>query len=184
MTSIVSRQSRMIGITVEPIPMCKLFAPIIDAADACWWFLGGYGIQLPPAPDADPNAALKHMESQSREYVNWLNDDFGYRVGMPGWFSRYANYADTNWAIYFGCDNATEMPRLTLDWLDKFTSNGTDWFGDVAGWELPTDVAFVCRNIDDALWHMFTRDAQDHTAVKKHLDSQSIDFQTFVESAG
>ncbi|QDV69914.1 hypothetical protein Poly24_36320 [Rosistilla carotiformis] len=165
--------------------MCELFAPIIETADSCWWFLGGYGIQLPAPPNAeDPSVVLKHMESQSREYANWLNDDFGYRVGKPGWFSRYANYADTNWAMYFGCNNATEIPTQTLDWLENFTSNGTDWFGDAAQWGLPTDVAFVCRNIDDALWHVFTRDPQHHMAVQQHLTLQSITFRPFVETAG
>lgn len=162
--------------------MSRLLEPFHHALDQCWWFLNGHGHTFPapegykgPSPPCFDSYAgyqewtLDHPEwlaaknDQVAEYSRWIDDAAGYNVGLPGWYSRYVDFADSDWAIYFACASETdELPRTTLDRLNSFHSQGVNWFDDPSDWSLPQDVVAACRNIDNVYWDLFFADREWH----------------------
>lgn len=152
--------------------LSMILAPIQQTLDNCWWYLGGAGVQFPLHAQ---NATAAELEQQTSDYSRFLDDRSGYRVGKPGWFSRYINYVDTSWELFFACEGSSSVcPRVPLDWLDTFLSKGqVSWFGDVGEWSLPEAVVLVCRNVDDAYWDLFFRDHLSYTLIEQHMQTVS-----------
>jgi hypothetical protein len=180
----------MFGLRIHPPkPLSKILEPFRDVFDSCWWYLGGHGASLPNPPDAPSPTPFKggstaaieewkrenavwlaDREKQYAEYNLWVDDINKYRVGIPGWFSRYIDYADRDWAIYYACYSAQFMtPQATLNWLHKFECPQYLWLSDPAKWLLPDEVIAVCRIIDNAYWDIFVRDADWRTTIRNHV---------------
>jgi hypothetical protein len=189
---------------VGRLSILKVLEPIQPLLDTCWWYLDGAGIRLPPprhidqlSPPQDTTPTgwakwreenrewLSAIEEQSLEYAMWMDDEAGYRVGLPGWYSRYAEFVDTDWALYFACESPSGgLPRPTLDWLDALHSEGVDWFGDANNWSLPADVVLVWRDVDNAYWDLFFGDQKYCNAIRRHLRQfANVECSPFVEHA-
>lgn len=186
----------MQGLTVRTsASLSQVLRPLQQSLDEAWWYLGGSGVHLPavdvPTPalpsDKSPNGIerwkqqnadwLSAVDRQLNEYANWVDDEAGYRVGIPGWYSRYVDVADSCWVIYFACRGTSIIPRQTLELIDAFCEDGDDWFGDASKWQLPDDVLLVCRDVDGAYWDLFFRHDRDADTVRQHL--QNMDDTTF-----
>lgn len=169
----------MHGLRIDPAKLSLLLRPIGDYLDACWWYLNGSGASI-------PSTQAKYVvdnEAAFRDYSSFTSDENGYRVGTPGWFLKYIDWTDTDWAMYMACESSTrDSPKETLDWINTFYSQGVDWFRHAKKWELPKDVVFVCRNIDDAYWDLFFRDKSMMNAVEQYVRSfPEIGCVSFVE---
>lgn len=179
----------MLGVRIHTRrKLSRLLEPLNSALDRCWWYLNGKGVSLgPPSPVATPELPadqspvgwakwraenvdwVSACHGQRDAYDEWVNADASYRVGLPGWFSRYIDCAEMDWAIYYACDGADSLPRVTLDWIAAFHATGVDWFGDPRDWSLPTGVAAIIRDIDNAYWDIFFRDNSWLIAFRNHL---------------
>ena len=169
----------MYGLRIEcDQELTQILEPINQVLDDCWWYLGGAGVTLPLYPG---NASVEEVKLQSVEYAQWLDDEAGYRVGKPGWFSRYIDYVDSCWELYFVCESSSsEIPRETLDWLDSFEDRG--WFGDAKDWLLPTEVLFVFRDVDHAYLDLFFRDKKYYTMIQEYMQQfDNVKCAPFVE---
>ena len=157
----------MFGIRTDPSPLSIILEPLSWQLDACWWHLGGNGATLESA-DHDDYERLTDMSS-------------GYQVGKPGWFRRFIDQANTDWAVYIACEcSSEEMPRTSLDQIDSYLDAGVDWLGDVGKWPLPSDVLLVCRDVDDAWWDLFFRDEPLTKVIYNHLQRfPDIDCRAF-----
>jgi hypothetical protein len=181
------------------MPLSKLLEPLQAALDECWWYLNGYGSTLiphslpAPQPPQDQSPAgwdqwrnenaewISASAQLDSEYARWIDADASYRVGLPGWYSRYVDVSDHDWAIYFGCEGTTALPRSTLDRIDAFHSKGRDYFGDPQNWSLPNDVVAVLRVVDSAYWDVFFKHPDWRTAIQKHLRRfDSVQCEEFV----
>lgn len=171
----------MYGLRIEcDQELSEILKPLRKSLDDCWWYLGGAGVQLPLQQGLASNDELNQ---QSLDYAQWMDDESGYRVGKPGWFSRYIDYVDMNWALYFACESSsTEIPREILDWLDSFLSKGVSWFGDAKNWPLPPEVVMVCRDVDAAYWDLFFREEALCKSIQEHLQKyENVECAPFVE---
>src|SRR5262245_27319427 len=135
----------MHGIKVVSLhPLSKLLAPVARELDKSWWYIGGAGASLVPRdrPRPPPVGAVADLgkwahdnaewlaacQRESDEYARWVDVDAEYRVGIPGWYSRYIDVVDQDWALYFACDgDPGSTLRTTLDSLDALVRRGVDW---------------------------------------------------------
>ena len=182
----------MFGLRIEhPLALTTILSPMQYLLDQCWWYLGGAGVSLPnpegikqppPLTNSSPEGLkqwqiensewLLAREEQEKQYSQWIESTSDYRVGLPGWYLRYADYLDTDWAIYFACNsNENQLPRAALDRLHKKSLEGMDWFSNPSSWFLPHDVVAMCRIVDDAYWEIFFSSQNYRTAVQNYLRS-------------
>ncbi len=146
----------MFGLTTDPSKLSTILEPLSWQLDACWWHLGGHG------------ASLEGREHD--DYERLTDGSAGYQVGKPGWFRRFIDKADTDWAVYVACEcSSDEMPRASLNQIDSYLHKGIDWLGDVGKWHLPSDVLLVCRDVDNAWWDLFFRDESLAKVIQNHL---------------
>lgn len=192
----------MFGLRIDSPPkLTKILEPFRDFFDSCWWYLDGHGATLPNPKNAPPPTPLQYesadsverwkaenafwlsqMKKQQEEYALWVDDSEKNHVGILGWYSRYMDYADTDWAIYYACHNTQNLtPQATLQWLGAFECPQNIWSSDPANWLLPDEVVTVCRNIDNAYWDVFFRDPSWKITIQNHLrhleNAQFSDFR-------
>lgn len=167
--------------------------------DCCWWYLDGAGcrLDLPELPKFfrqgnrnDPQMKKWHEEDEliRLEHNMWVDSEAAYRVGLPGWFSRYGGAIDGDWALYFAVDHGDgQLPRPILDRVHQMHSR-CDWFDDISAWPLPREVCLVARCIDDAYWDLFFRDAAMLGAVHADLSRRNAvivkPFEMIANTAG
>ena len=167
----------MLGLTVNNIHLEQVLHPVAYHLDNCWWYLGGHGMSFPsvqPPKRVDVPKGTKPLEglaqfdpvdwqrylddtsAASREYANWLIDpDLAkYRVGKPGFFSRYVAGMDGGWAMYA----ASDAPDLPLSSFDQFANHfERHWFTEPPE-GLPDDICLITRDVDAAYLDLFFRD--------------------------
>jgi hypothetical protein len=176
--------SGMRGLRVQSKGLGELLRPIGAFLDGCWWCLGGTGVSiLRPAPGADASEETiqrwrEEEEQAVAEYSLWVDKDFpNYQVGLPGFFSRYADCVDRDWVRYYASD-AVEVPTNAFDEAGRLT---VDWFA--APPALPTSICLFVRNIDNAYWDFFFRDDWAYEAVKGYLGERAREFVDVWEEA-
>jgi hypothetical protein len=175
--------------------LSELLQPLREKLDAARWYLNGYGINfvslLQEIGGLSPLGGLttgtenelaewletnrewlkaneQQMSQAVEEYEHWMDDTAGYRVGLPGWFSRYVDYADTCWAGYVVCESANgERPKAALSAVRQ---SDPAWEQDPATFTFPEEVIFACKNVDDAWWDFYFRDEVDLRAVREHVE--------------
>jgi hypothetical protein len=163
-----------------------LLKPIEAFLDGCWWCLGGSGAKslgtTYPGKGASETAMSLWREECRRaaeEYSLWVDDALpDSRVGIPGFFSRYANAIDTDWKIYYASD-AAELPANSFD---EARGKRIGWFESPP--ELPADICLLVRDIDNAYWDLFFRDEWAYEAVKGHLGGRAKEFVDVSQEEG
>jgi hypothetical protein len=155
-----------------------LLKPIEAFLDGCWWCLGGSGAKWlgttypgNAASEAEVTRWREKCRRAAEEYSLWVDDALpNYRVGIPGFFSRYGNAIETDWQIYYASD-AAELP---VNSFDETLGKRIGWFE--APPELPADICLLVRDIDNAYWDLFFRDEWAYDAVKGHLGGRAKEF--------
>ena len=174
----------MLGLTISNIHLHRVLEPIAYQLDYCWWYLGGHGMNFPsvvppkrvdvpkgakvpegiaPWDPADWQRYVEESDAASREYARWLSDPdvADYRVGKPGFFSRYSTGLEGGWAMYCASD-AGELP---LSSFDQFASRFERyWFAEPPE-GLPDDICLITRDVDAAYLDLFFRDEWMFKAV-------------------
>ena len=167
----------MKGLRVQSEGLGELLRPIGAFLDGCWWCLGGSGASVGPRhPGRDASVAKlrrwrEDMERAAAEFSLWVDNEFpDYQVGLPGFFSRFADCVDSDWVRYYASD-AAEVPVSAFDEARGLT---VDWFA--APPALPEAICLFVRNIDNAYWDFFFRDDWAYEAVKGYLGERAREF--------
>ncbi len=160
-----------------------MLQPITAFLDGCWWCLGGCGASYGPrypGKDTTPDQLARWREELARaadEYSLWVDFDWpNYRVGIPGFFSRYASGINTDWKIYY----ASDAPQLPVHSFDEVQSKSIGWFEPPP--PLPADICILVRDIDNAYWDLFFRDDWAYDAVRFYLEERAEEFVNIVET--
>jgi len=91
----------------------------------------------------------RENERAVAEYSLWVDSDLpSYRVGLPGFFSRYADCVDSSWVKFYVSDAA----QLPVHGFDE-ASGALGWFE--APPAMPADICLIVRDIDGAYWDLF-----------------------------
>lgn len=186
----------MLGLRIDlSAELSELLEPLLAKFDAAWWYLNGYGMQfeklLNETEGLSPPGALKtgsreelerwlqdnqewlkanerQMSRVIDEYECWMDDSTSFRVGLPGWFSRYVDYAETCWAGYVVCESDDgDPPSEAMSFLRQ---SDPGWEQDPATFTFPPEVIFACQNVDDAYWNFYFRDEAELEAVREHVE--------------
>jgi hypothetical protein len=158
----------MHGLTVSNTCLEQTLAAIAAHLDQCWWYLGGAGMSFPwirPPRRSDDSGLkfdpvdwdryLRENEAAAREYGRWLdNDSAAYRVGKPGFFSRYSAGMEGDWKIYYASDAAA----IPLSSFDEAAGRFDGVWFDPPPDDLPADICLITRDIDHAYLDLFFRD--------------------------
>jgi hypothetical protein len=107
----------------------------------------------PPDPE-DLQRYLAESRGASDEYARWLDGRCEYRVGKPGFFSRYGAGMEGDWKMYFVSDAPDLQPTSFDDAVSRFDRV---WFGEPPA-DLPADICLITRDIDHAYLDLFFRD--------------------------
>lgn len=118
--------------------------------------------------DTKSRGVERQMSRVIEEYECWMDDSAGFRVRLPGWFSRYVDYADTCWAGYVACERSGDEPPESA--LAAVCRSDPEWHENPVRFTFPAEVIFACKNVDDAYWDFFFRDEEDLEAVRKHIE--------------
>jgi hypothetical protein len=125
---------------------------------------------LKAAVEKENKIKSESLEAVVNEYSRWINDECGYRVGIPGWFSRYAGIVDVDWNCYLASDdNSGRLPRTTMNRIDESHGYFLNWSQNSKEINLPQDICIICNIMDCALWEIIFRDEWMHQAVRSHL---------------
>jgi hypothetical protein len=124
------------------------------------------------APRFDPGDLQRYREetrAASAEYANWVDASRGYRVGKPGFFSRYAAGMDGGWQTYYVSDSAEQWPVSFGCMAKRFD---TVWFE--APVDVPPDVCLVTRDVDSAYLDLFFRDEWMFSTVWGYAETKGM----------
>jgi hypothetical protein len=180
------------GLSVNNVCLNDVLKPAEAYLDGCWWYIGGAGMQFPsvrtpkrapvdskskkpPVPPFDAvdwERYLNESKAAREEYANWLvsDDIVKYRVGKPGFFSRYIAGIDGNWAMY--C--ASDAPELRPTSFDEFESRFKRHWFDPPPENLPDDICLIARDVDAAYLDLFFRDEWLFQSVWSFLETKGM----------
>jgi hypothetical protein len=126
-----------------------------------------------PGPRFDPEDWQRYLDESraaGEEYARWLDDSCTYRVGKPGFFSRYAAGMDSNWQTYYASDSNELRPSSFDEVSRRF--DGV-WFDPPPG-DLPPDICLITRDVDAGYLDLFFRDEWMFDMVWHYLDKKGM----------
>jgi hypothetical protein len=177
------------GLHVNHADFDQVLKPLAGFLDACWWNLGGAGMHFPSIRPAarlkgsrinefDPDDLKRYIAEQreaSAEYDKWVDNSTTDRVGIPGFFSRYAPGIEGNWKTYYVSD-AVNLPAESFALARKtFDGNWFDWPPEV-----PKEICLITRDIDAAYLDLFFRDEWMYRSVFDYLRGRAIGVRDYV----
>jgi hypothetical protein len=152
----------MRGISVPRITISELddvLRPIASLLDACWWYLGGSGL----------NAAY-FDDPTMKDYDLLIMEVDGARVGRPGFYGRLAAKWGGDWDTFYVSDSAAPPATSFVTVSEAFDGL---WF-DPPPADVPQDIFLIVRDLDSGRWDLFFRDDWAYQAVWSYLRGRGV----------